>query len=74
MRNRKRTSNNSLEINDLFNDNHSNLYRFSEILCIPRSEFKGILAMEATTYGDYETAILQGKVNWLFKKKLISFN
>eukprot|EP00833_Pecoramyces_ruminatium_P003491 jgi/Orpsp1_1/1177523/evm.model.c7180000061775.1 len=64
--NRKRSSNNLLEINDIFNDNHSNLYRFSEILCISRNEFKGILAMEATAYGDYEVAILQGKE--LFKK------
>jgi len=39
-----------------------NLYRFSEILCISRNEFKGIMAVEASHYGDYEVAILQGKV------------
>ncbi|OUM65123.1 hypothetical protein PIROE2DRAFT_7929 [Piromyces sp. E2] len=56
----------SMEISDIFNDNHSNLYRFSEILCISRNEFKGIMAVEASHYGDYEVAILQGKE--LFKK------
>jgi len=58
--NRKRV--NPMEISDIFNDNHSNLYRFSEILCISRNEFKGIMAVEASHYGDYEVAILQGKV------------
>lgn len=52
-----------MEISDLFNDSHSNLYRFSEILCIPRNEFKSIMVIEASHYGDYEVAILQGKVS-----------